>query len=71
MDSLRNKVAVVTGGGRGLGAEICRQLAAAGMKVVCLDIRRELAQGVVGEIERAGGRASATVVTFRNRRSHL
>lgn len=61
MDSLRNKVAVVTGGGRGLGAEICRQLAAAGMKVACLDIRRELAQGVVGEIERAGGRASATV----------
>lgn len=59
MDSLRDKVAAVTGGGRGLGAEVCRQLAAAGMKVACLDLRAELARGVVAEIERAGGRASA------------
>lgn len=59
MDSLRHKVAAVTGGGRGLGAEVCRQLAAAGMKVACLDLRAELARGVVAEIERAGGRASA------------
>lgn len=59
MDSLRDKVAAVTGGGRGLGAEVCRQLAAAGMKVACLDLRAELARGVVAEIERAGGHASA------------
>lgn len=59
MESLRDKVAAVTGGGRGLGAEVCRQLAAAGMKVACLDLRAELARGVVAEIERAGGRASA------------
>jgi len=61
MESLRDKVAVVTGGGRGLGAEICRQLAGAGMKVACLDLRNDLARGVVAEIERAGGRGSAAV----------
>ncbi|MFP5348866.1 MAG: SDR family oxidoreductase [Gammaproteobacteria bacterium] len=61
MESLRNKVAVVTGGGRGLGAEICRQLAGAGMTVACLDVRGDLARSVIDEIETAGGRASVTV----------
>lgn len=61
MQTLRDKVALVTGGGRGLGAEICRQLAAAGMKVACVDLRSELARNVVGDIERGGGKATATV----------
>ena len=61
MQTLRDKVALVTGGGRGLGAEICRQLAAAGAKVACVDVRNELARNVVGDIERAGGKATAAV----------
>jgi len=36
------KVAIVTGGARGIGLEICRELLAAGMTVVAVDIKEEL-----------------------------
>jgi 3-oxoacyl-[acyl-carrier protein] reductase len=36
------KVAIVTGGARGIGREICRELLAAGMTVVAVDVKQEL-----------------------------
>jgi 3-oxoacyl-[acyl-carrier protein] reductase len=39
------KVAIVTGGGRGLGAGYCRALAAEGANVVVADITEEGARG--------------------------
>lgn len=59
MARFENKVAIVTGGGSGIGAEIARSLAAEGASVVVTDIRQEAAQGVVDEIEAAGGTAAA------------
>ncbi|WP_062200674.1 SDR family NAD(P)-dependent oxidoreductase [Demequina salsinemoris] len=53
------KVAIVTGGGSGIGAEISRELAAEGASVVVTDIKLEAAQAVVDQIEAAGGKASA------------
>ncbi len=53
------KVAIVTGGGSGIGAEISRELAAEGAAVVVTDIRLDAAQGVVDQITAAGGRAAA------------
>ena len=44
------KVAIVTGGGRGLGAGYCRALAAEGASVVVADITEEGAKEVAGEI---------------------
>jgi len=60
LDSLKGKVAVVTGASKGIGAAIARQLAAAGAAVVVnYDSSREGAERVVKEITGAGGRALA------------
>ena len=56
---LNNKVAVVTGGGRGIGAEICRAFARGGAKVAVTDLRRAAAEQVAGEIRASGDQAVA------------
>lgn len=55
---LKNKVAVITGGGSGIGAAICRTFAAEGAAVAVTDIRLEAAQEIAAEIVRSGGQAS-------------
>lgn len=57
--SLENKVAVITGGGLGIGKEYCLGLAKEGAGVVVADIDFEAANNVALEIERAGGKALA------------
>lgn len=57
MAELTGKVALVTGGGSGLGAATCRMLAAAGATVLVADLRAARAEEVATTIERAGGRA--------------
>ena len=57
---LEGRVTLVTGGSRGIGAAISRQLAAAGAKVaVNYAANRDAADAVVAEIEAAGGTAVA------------
>jgi len=51
-NDLMGRIALVTGGGRGLGGCICQTLAAAGASVVATDIRLESAEGVVKELSR-------------------
>src|SRR5689334_8462188 len=57
MQTLDGKVALVTGGGQGLGAEISRTLAEAGAVVVVADIREDTANQVVQEIQSKDGKA--------------
>jgi len=58
-DSLKDRVAIVTGAGRGIGREHALLFAAEGAKVVVNDLDGMPAQEVVDEITAAGGEAVA------------
>lgn len=57
LTSLRGRRAVVTGGGRGIGAQIVRRLAEAGAAVVAGDLDGDAARAVAQEVTEASGRA--------------
>lgn len=59
--SFKNKVAIVTGAGQGIGFEICRKLAAAGAHVFLNDIDPALAQQAAKKINE-GGKFNCTAI---------
>jgi 3-oxoacyl-[acyl-carrier protein] reductase len=54
---LANKVAVITGSGRGIGREMARLFAAEGARVAVADVNPETARATAGEIAADGGEA--------------
>ena len=58
---LENKVAIVSGSGRGIGREIALKLASEGARVVINDLDAEPAQQTVADIVAAGGSAIACI----------
>lgn len=70
---LEKKVAIITGGGQGIGRAVALVLAKEGANVVIGDIDLQLAKNVADEIESLGGRAQAikTDVTKREEVSQL
>ena len=62
---LNGKVALVTGGGHNIGAEMCRVFAREGARVAVNDVLKERAEGVVQEIIRSGGTAISVIADIR------
>ena len=58
---LTDKVALITGGGGGIGSETARRFAAQGAAVVVNDVDQDVADAVVEQIRSAGGSALAHI----------
>lgn len=64
---LKNKVSVVTGGGRGIGAAICQEFANEGAMVAVCDINQDSADETVTKINNAGGKAKSWIFDVSKR----
>ena len=62
MRELDGRVALVSGGGSGIGRGIALALAGEGMRVVVADVERDAAEAVVAELAASGAEAIADVV---------
>jgi 2-hydroxycyclohexanecarboxyl-CoA dehydrogenase len=67
MRGLKRKLAVVTGGGGGIGRAICRRFAEDGAVVAVFDINGEGAAGTASAIAAAGGTALPVTVDITDR----
>jgi NAD(P)-dependent dehydrogenase (short-subunit alcohol dehydrogenase family) len=63
---LNDRIAVVTGGGGGIGAATARLFADHGARVVIADIDAELAHRTAGQINESGGSAVAVTADVRD-----
>lgn len=64
-----DKVIIVTGGAGGIGSEICRGLAADGLKVVVADYAKDVADQTATDIRQRNGEAAAVQVDVGDRQS--
>ena len=66
MFQLNNKIALVTGGGSGIGKEVCKVLAKQGAHVIVVDLNADSAKGTVDEITANGNNGEALTLDVTN-----
>lgn len=66
MFQLNNKIALVTGGGSGIGKEVCKVLAKQGAHVIVVDLNADSAKGTVNEITANENNAEALTLDVTN-----
>lgn len=66
MNRLSNKTSLVTGGGSGIGREVCLRLASEGSDVIILDLDLEQANQTAKEVELLGVQATAAACDVAN-----
>ncbi len=66
MERLKGNVAIVTGGGQGIGRGICLEFAKEGAKVVVNDINKTAAEETAHQIEKLGGEILVVVGDITN-----
>lgn len=71
MFSLKDKAAVITGGGSGIGRAIAVKFAEAGAKVHIIELNADAAADTVHEITQAGGQAEAHSCNVSNQQQVL
>lgn len=59
MFQLNHKVAVVTGGGSGIGKEVCKLFSLQGAEVIVVDINKDAANETVNEMIAQGGKSTS------------
>ncbi|MEK7785574.1 MAG: SDR family NAD(P)-dependent oxidoreductase [Chloroflexota bacterium] len=64
---MKNKVALITGAGRGIGKAIALRFAAAGARVVVNDVNPDTADATAKAINESGGQAIAIVADVANK----
>lgn len=67
MDLLKDKLALITGGGGGLGAALAHGFAREGARVIVADVKRASAEAVAEAVRAAGGAAWAEEVDVTDR----
>ena len=67
MPGVQGRVALITGGGQGIGAAVANRLAANGAAVAVLDRDQETAEATAGAVRAKGGQAIAVVADITRR----
>jgi NADP-dependent 3-hydroxy acid dehydrogenase YdfG len=68
MNTVKDKIILVTGGGQGLGAAICKTLAEGGATLISVDVNQEGIIKVAEGIKQMGGKAHAYIMDVCNQK---